>query len=112
MPENEAQQLQAAIAALESQRPTLGDAVVDAAMSPIRDKLAAIESQAPTVQQRKLATVLFADVSGFTALSETMDAEVVAGIMNDLWALVDAAITDHGGRIDKHIGYVEAGSFN
>jgi class 3 adenylate cyclase len=33
-----------------------------------------------------------------------MDAEVVAGIMNDLWALVDRAITDHGGRIDKHIG--------
>jgi predicted ATPase/class 3 adenylate cyclase len=104
MPENEAQQLQAAIAALESQRPTLGDAVVDAALRPLRDKLAALESRNPTAQQRKLATVLFADVSGFTALSETMDAEVVAGIMNDLWALVDAAITGHGGRIDKHIG--------
>jgi class 3 adenylate cyclase len=104
MPETEAQQLQAAIAALESQRPTLGDAVVDAALTPIREKLAALEAQAQPAQQRKLASVLFADVSGFTALSETMDAEVVAGIMNDLWALVDRAITGHGGRIDKHIG--------
>jgi class 3 adenylate cyclase/tetratricopeptide (TPR) repeat protein len=70
----------------------------------LREKLVALEAQNQPAQQRKLATVLFADVSGFTALSETLDAEVVAGIMNDLWAAVDRAILDHGGRIDKHIG--------
>ena len=30
--------------------------------------------------------MLFADVSGFTALSETLDPEVLAELMNDLWA--------------------------
>lgn len=97
-------QLREAIAALEAQRVLLGDTVVDVALSPIREKLAALTTQARPDQQRKLATVLFADVSGFTALTEMMDAEVVAGVMNDLWALVDGAIIDHGGRIDKHIG--------
>ena len=100
--ETEIQQLMAGMAALEGQRPVLGDAVVDASVATLRAKLAALQAQPD--QQRKLATVLFADVSGFTALSETMDAEVLAGILNDLWALVDKAITDHGGRVDKHIG--------
>jgi class 3 adenylate cyclase len=101
---SEIAQLRATIAALEGQRPVLGDAIVDTALGPIREKLAALEAQSQPAQQRRLATVLFADVSGFTALSETMDAEVVAEILNDLWALVDKAIIDHGGRIDKHIG--------
>ena len=48
--------------------------------------------------------MLFADVSGFTAMSETIDAEEVAGFINAFWALVDASITGHRGRIDKHIG--------
>jgi class 3 adenylate cyclase/tetratricopeptide (TPR) repeat protein len=102
--DDELNQLQNAIKTLETQRPILGDVVVDTLLGPIREKLAALKAQSQPTQQRKLATVLFADVSGFTALSETMDAEVVAGIMNDLWAAVDRAITDHGGRIDKHIG--------
>jgi class 3 adenylate cyclase/tetratricopeptide (TPR) repeat protein len=103
-PEQQIAQLQAAIAALEAQRSVLGDGVVEAGTTPMRAKLAALQAQIQPVQQRKLATVLFADVSGFTALSETIDPEVVAGIMNDLWALVDKAITNHGGHIDKHIG--------
>lgn len=103
-PEQEIAQLQAAIAALEAQRSLLGDAVVDTGTAPMRNRLAILQAQLQPVQQRKLATVLFADVSGFTALSETRDAEVMAEIMNDLWALVDRAILDHGGRIDKHIG--------
>ena len=101
--DNELTQLRTAIAALDGQRAVLGDAVVDAALGPLRDRLAALEAQAQP-QQRKQATILFADVSGFTALSETMDAEEVAGVMNELWQLVDRAILEHGGRIDKHIG--------
>jgi hygromycin-B 7''-O-kinase len=50
------------------------------------------------------SAVLFADISSFTTLSETVDAEDVAAIVNALWARLDAAILDDGGRIDKHIG--------
>jgi class 3 adenylate cyclase/tetratricopeptide (TPR) repeat protein len=101
---NEIAQVEAAIAALSAQRSILGDAVVDTALGPLRDKLASLLAQSQPGQQRKLATVLFADVSGFTALSEMRDAEVVAAVMNDLWAAVDRAILGHGGHIDKHIG--------
>lgn len=100
----ELSRLQASIAALEAQRSILGDAVVEPALVALREKLATVEAQVPATPQRKLVTVLFADVSGFTALAEMIDAEVVTGIMNDLWLLVDKAIADHGGRIDKHIG--------
>jgi class 3 adenylate cyclase/tetratricopeptide (TPR) repeat protein len=100
----EREQLEQAIAALEAQRAILGDAVVDASITALRQQLAALEPPPPTEQKRKQVTVLFADVSGFTAMSETMDAEEVTETMNALWKRLDKAITEHGGTIDKHIG--------
>ena len=86
MPEasDEITRLKASMAALEGQRPVLGDSVVEPALAALREKLAALQAQtAQSVQQRKLVTILFADISGFTALSEKSDAEVMAGIMNE-----------------------------
>ena len=71
-------------------------------MSALREKLAAL---APVQDQtRRLVTILFADVSGFTGLAETRDAEDVGEAMNELWRRVDAVILEHGGTIDKHMG--------
>ena len=92
---------------LEGQRAILGDQTVDIALSSIREKIARLElgnAASPEDQQRKLITVLFADVSGFTAMAEAMDHEIVTDVINSLWSRVDKAIQDHGGRIDKHIG--------
>jgi class 3 adenylate cyclase len=99
--------LEQAIVAIESKRALLGDKIADVALASMREKLAGVEggtrvSHEP--QQRKLVTVLFSDVSGFTAMAETMDHEVVSDVINSLWSRVDKAIIDHGGRIDKHIG--------
>jgi class 3 adenylate cyclase/predicted ATPase len=104
---NEREQLEQAITALEAQRTFLGDAVVDAALGPMREKLAALQGklQLPEEkQQRKQITVLFADVSGFTKMSEQLDPEEVNEIMNTLWSRLDKTIIEHGGFIDKHIG--------
>ena len=95
------QQLAAAIAAQEALRATVGDDVVDATVAMLRAQLPAIDDE---TRRRRQVTVLFADVSGFTAMSESMDAEEVAGVMNDLWAQLDEVVVEHGGRIDKHIG--------
>ena len=110
-------QLQQAITVQESMRSMLGEAIVNTTIAALRKQLAELEGQAAPQahmpppagasapgQQRKLASVLFADIAGFTALSETLDAEDVTDIMNDLWQQIDAAITNHGGWIDKHIG--------
>ncbi len=96
-------QLIQAMAALEGQRALLGDGVVDAALGSMREKLTALQPTPPE-GQRKQATILFADVSGFTAMSDTMDAEDVSDTMNALWPQLDTIITSHGGMIDKHIG--------
>lgn len=58
----------------------------------------------PYPEERRLATVLFADVQGFTTLSDHMDFEDVGDLMKEVWSLVDKAIEAHGGYIDKHIG--------
>lgn len=54
--------------------------------------------------QRRQATVMFADISGFTAMSEKLDPEEVTEIMNDCFAMVERVILDHGGQVDKYIG--------
>jgi len=103
----EREMLEQAIAALEARRSLLGDEIVDVALVSMREKLAGIRGGVNTSrepQQRKLITILFADVSGFTAMAETMDHEIVNEVINSLWSRVDKAIIDHGGRIDKHIG--------
>ena len=99
----EREKIEQAIAAQEGLRPLLGDAVVDASIAALRQSLQ--QSPPPAeAEQRKQVTVLFGDVSGFTAMSETLDAEEVRDIMNALWRRIDAAILAHGGHIDKHIG--------
>jgi class 3 adenylate cyclase len=80
----EREKLEGAIAAQEAMRATLGDAVVDISISALREKLAALDPAASS-EQRKLVTILFADVSGFTAMSELMDAEEVRDTMNSIW---------------------------
>ena len=97
-------ELEQAIAHLEGQRQTLGEAVTDTAIAALREKLAALAAAETPASQRKQITVLFADVSGFTALSEKLDAEDVTALMNELWGQLDAIITAHGGLIDKHMG--------
>ena len=96
-------QLRASIAALEAQRAILGHDVVATLVASINHKLDALQG-GPPEQQRKQVTILLADLSGFTAMAETMDAEDVARVMNDLWVMLDSVIVNHGGRIDKHIG--------
>src|ERR1041385_9006154 len=101
--------LKNAITAQESMRSVLGDIVVETTLTALRGQLADLEKQAAqqdaaTQPRRKLVTVLFADVSGFTAFSENKDAEDVANVVNQLWARLDKIIQEYGGEIDKHIG--------
>jgi class 3 adenylate cyclase len=99
------QKLEQGIATLEAQRVVIGETVVDAMLLPLRRELATLKAQAQAAEaQRKLVTILFADVSGFTAMSEQMDAEDISQVMNALWQQVDSLIAAHGGRIDKHLG--------
>ncbi len=92
-----------AIAALEGQRSSLGDAVVDTALASLREKLAALQPE-PAAEQRKQVTVLFADLVGFTAMSEAMDPEDMRELMNAYFSRWTAAVEYFGGVVEKFIG--------
>ncbi len=87
---------------LESQRLALGDNIVKMALAPLKEKLAALSARPES--QRRIITVLFADVQNFTALSEKLDMEDVRDTMRSVWGQVDALITAGGGVVDKHMG--------
>ncbi len=101
--EIERERLIQAIATIEARRAILGDNVTETAIMTLQEKLASLETP-PVAEQRKLVTVLFADVSGFTAMSEALDPEDVRDLVNALWARLDSIIIAHGGIIDKHMG--------
>ena len=64
---------------------------------------AAVEIPAAEAERRQV-TVLFADISGFTALSERLGAEQTHELLNRYFAVADAAVVGFGGAVDKHIG--------
>jgi class 3 adenylate cyclase len=54
--------------------------------------------------ERRMVTVLFADVTGFTALSEKLDLEDVSAVLNDCFSGLISIILKYEGTIDKFIG--------
>ncbi len=97
-------ELEKAIAAIEGQQEALFEKdVVEVAILALREKLATL--QAPhTMQQHDNICVLVADMSGFTSMSEFLDAEEVRDTMNAVWRRLDRIIVNWGGVIDKHLG--------
>jgi predicted ATPase/class 3 adenylate cyclase/uncharacterized protein YfcZ (UPF0381/DUF406 family) len=94
----EREQIEQAIAALETQRAVMGDAVVDATLTALRDKLVQIEVHSG-VEQRKLVTILFADTVSSTAMLEHVDPEDVLEIM-------DGALRAYTDAVDRMEGMV------
>jgi predicted ATPase/class 3 adenylate cyclase len=83
---------------IRSSSPPLAPAEeAQAAFRPQSDK---IDSEA----NRRTITVLFADLSGFTAMSERLDPEVMQTLQNELFEELTAAVQSFGGFVDKFIG--------
>jgi class 3 adenylate cyclase/tetratricopeptide (TPR) repeat protein len=133
---NQIGQLEAAIAAQEALRSSLGHAVVDLTISTLRERLEVLREQALSepgvspalaelrahlpvslaekaralapqrwaVGERKQVTVLFADLSGFTAIGERVDPEVVRSFQNDLFHEMASVVYQYEGFIEKFVG--------
>jgi class 3 adenylate cyclase len=61
-------------------------------------------NRVPPESERRQATILFADISGFTSLSEKLDPEEVTVLMGECFAIIGRIVAEHGGVIDKFIG--------
>ncbi len=59
---------------------------------------------APAAEERRFVTVVFADLVGYTALSEHLDPERVKRLIDASFERLIADITGFGGRIDKVLG--------
>jgi class 3 adenylate cyclase len=58
----------------------------------------------PAREERKVVTVLFTDLVGFTGRSERLDPEDVRATLSPYYARLRAEIERHGGTIEKFIG--------
>ena len=54
--------------------------------------------------ERKQVTILYADLSGFTALGERVDAETVRAFQNDLFAEMAGVVYQYEGFVEKFVG--------
>lgn len=54
--------------------------------------------------QRKVVTALFADIVGYTAMSEKLDAAVLARVLNGYFQRMSDAIHEHRGHVSTFLG--------
>jgi class 3 adenylate cyclase len=75
-----------------------GSRFCNACGAPLTDGLAAGR------EERRIVTVLFADMAGFTARAERLDPEDVRAILSHYYDRLRAAIESFGGTVEKFIG--------
>ncbi|HEY8922570.1 MAG TPA: adenylate/guanylate cyclase domain-containing protein, partial [Candidatus Limnocylindria bacterium] len=55
-------------------------------------------------EERRIVTVLFADVTGSTAMGEELDPEEVRALLGRYYEIAKVIIAEHGGTLEKFIG--------
>ena len=71
---------------------------------PLADGPTTAAAQAPDEAQRRLVSVLFADITGFTSFSESRDPEEVRALLTRYFDECREVIERFGGTVDKFIG--------
>ncbi len=69
-----------------------------------RPALAPPAAAPPAREERKVVTVLFADLVAFSTQAERLDPEDVRSIQDRYWVPVRAEIERHGGMVEKFVG--------
>ena len=72
--------------------------------------MAAATQQQPR-EQRRVVTILFADLVGFTSRAEQLDPEDVRALLSPYYQSLRDQIESHGGTVEKFIGDAVVGVF-
>src|SRR5579862_7457122 len=62
------------------------------------------DEPAPVREERKVVTILFADLVGFTSRAERLDPEDVRATLSPYYARLRAQLERYGGTVEKFIG--------
>ncbi len=106
-PEESKHALQATITALQARRSLLGDALVDAALAPLLERLASLNAPPKPAEPERLlrqVSVLFLDIVGSTQLIEHLDPEDVQLVMDGALAAFTTIVKHHGGEVLRYAG--------
>ena len=63
-----------------------------------------LDTSNASVSERRVCSVLFVDLVGFTSLSESRDSEEVRDILSQYFQVARKLITRYGGVVEKFIG--------
>ncbi len=70
----------------------------------VMEQVLAQNGVAKSLPERRVMTVMFADLVGFTSLSEQLTASRMVDLLNRHFGLQAAAVQEYGGVVDKFIG--------
>src|SRR5438876_7011414 len=59
---------------------------------------------AVSTEERRIVTVLFADMAGSTALGEQLDPEEMRSVLARYYTIARESVEQHGGTVEKFIG--------
>jgi class 3 adenylate cyclase/tetratricopeptide (TPR) repeat protein len=62
------------------------------------------QAGSPQAEERRIVTILFADLVGFTALAEHLDPEQVKRLVDRCFERMVEVVAEYGGRVDKILG--------
>ena len=68
-------------------------------------------ADAPRTEERRVVSVLFVDLAGFTSRSEKLDPEDVRAILTPYYEQVRGELERHGGTVEKFVGDAVMGVF-
>jgi adenylate cyclase len=74
--------------------------------------IAALEADGHLEPQQRNATLLFADIEGFTTLSENLPPAELIRILNQLFTAVGEVVANHGGLVVNYVGDAVIAAFN
>ncbi len=84
--------------------PRCGASIEGKVQSVSKLSVEAVPSKSAGDADRRPVTVLFADLCGFTTLSEQIDPEVMRVLQNELFEEMTQAVEAYGGFVDKFVG--------
>ena len=101
-----AEALRTAIAALQAQHAVLGDALLDAALAPLRAQLAALPMHTLHAQTgpEQVVSMLCLDIVESTRLAAGLEPEDVHALLDSALRRFSACVQEHGGQVLQFAG--------